>query len=125
MAGEDAQSEFVETVVAINRTSAVVKGGRRFSFSSLVVVGDREGKAGFAYAKANEVPSAVGKATGEARKAMVEISRYKTTIPHEIQGKFGSSKVLMRPAGPGTGGFRAPHCVVHKDGAVTEWQSSR
>jgi small subunit ribosomal protein S5 len=100
---ESAEPEFVENVVAINRTAAVVKGGRRFSFSSLVVAGDRLGKVGFGYGKANEVPSAVAKATSEARSSMVEVALAGSTIPHEIEGRFGSARVVMRPARPGTG----------------------
>jgi small subunit ribosomal protein S5 len=102
-ARESDEPEFVENVVAINRTAAVVKGGRRFSFSSLVVVGDAAGKVGFGYGKANEVPFAVAKATSEARNSMVEVSLTGGTIPHETKGRFGSSKVIMKPARPGTG----------------------
>jgi small subunit ribosomal protein S5 len=102
-AAESDEPEFVENVVAINRTAAVVKGGRRFSFSSLVVVGDAAGKVGFGYGKANEVPFAVAKATSEARNSMVEVSLTGGTIPHETEGRFGSSKVVLKPARPGTG----------------------
>ncbi len=96
-------SEFIETTVQINRTSTVVKGGRRFSFGSLIVVGDKAGKVGFGYGKANEVPTAIAKGTGEARSTMVEISIAGNTIPHEIWGEFGASRVLLKPASPGTG----------------------
>ena len=97
------QSEFIENMVKINRTSTVVKGGRRFSFGSLVVVGDGAGKVGYGYGKANEVPTAITKGTGEAKRAMVEVSLAGTTIPHEVLGEFASSKVLLKPASAGTG----------------------
>ncbi len=100
--GEE-QSEFIESTVQINRTATVVKGGRRFSFGSLIVVGDGAGKVGFGYGKANEVPSAIAKGTGVARRSMVEISLTGTTIPHEIMGKFAASRVLLKPASAGTG----------------------
>lgn len=100
---KEEQSEFIENTVQINRTATVVKGGRRFSFGCLIVVGDGAGKVGFGYGKANEVPSAIVKGTGEARRSMVEISLAGTTIPHEILGEFASSKVLLKPASAGTG----------------------
>ncbi len=97
------QSEFIENTVQINRTATVVKGGRRFSFGCLIVVGDGAGKVGFGYGKANEVPTAIVKGTGEAKSSMVEISIAGTTIPHEIMGKFAASKGLLKPASAGTG----------------------
>jgi len=87
----------------VYRCATVVKGGRRFSFGALVVVGDRRGKVGIGYGKANEVPNAVEKATKAARRAMVAVKLNGTTIPHQITGRFGASKVRLIPAGEGTG----------------------
>jgi small subunit ribosomal protein S5 len=92
-----------EAVVAINRSAKVVKGGRRFSFSALSVVGDRRGRVGVGYGKANEVPPAVEKSIGDAKKNMVRIPLKGDTIPHEVIGRFGAARVFMRPAGAGTG----------------------
>jgi small subunit ribosomal protein S5 len=94
---------FEDNVVQIYRCSKVVKGGRRFSFAALVVVGDRNGRVGIGYGKANEVPVAVEKGIAEARKAMVPISRKGTTIPHRVVGRWGASKVILVPASEGTG----------------------
>jgi small subunit ribosomal protein S5 len=90
-------------VVKVYRCATVVKGGRRFSFSALVVVGNRKSKVGVGYGKANEVPSAVEKATKIARRNMVQIKLAGTTIPHEVSSKYGASKVTMIPANEGTG----------------------
>lgn len=96
--------KFQETVVRIARNAKVVKGGRRFSFSALVVVGDGKGKVGIGHGKANGVPVAVEKGVKEATKAMFEVPLVNGgTIPHEVTGRFGASKVYMRPAAPGTG----------------------
>lgn len=96
-------NEFEEKVVAINRVTKVVKGGRRFSFAALVVVGDKLGSVGFGNGKAGEVPEAIGKATRSAKKACSTVSLKDGTIPHEVIGKFGSAKVIMKPAAAGTG----------------------
>ncbi len=97
-------SEFEERVVAINRVTKVVKGGCRFSFAALVVIGDKNGQVGFGTGKAGEVPEAIGKASRSAKKASrsVELQEGRT-IPHEVIGTFGAAKVIMKPAAPGTG----------------------
>ncbi len=92
-----------DAVVKIYRCATVVKGGRRFSFSALVVVGDRNGRVGVGYGKANEVPSAVEKANKAARRNMINVKLSGTTIPHRVSAKFGASRVLLLPAGQGTG----------------------
>ena len=91
------------TTVGVYRTAATVKGGRRFSFSSLVVVGDRQGRIGLGYAKANQVPNAIEKAQKEARRKMVSFPVQGSTIPHTVTGRFGAAKVRLIPASPGTG----------------------
>lgn len=98
-----ATSEFEERVVAINRVAKVVKGGRRFSFAALVVIGDKGGKVGFGSGKAGEVPEAIGKAGRAAKKKTLAVNLKEGTIPHEVIGKFGAAKVILRPAAPGTG----------------------
>lgn len=99
----DRKDQFLERVVAINRVAKVVQGGRRFSFTALVVVGDGEGKVGIGYGKAKEVPAAIAKGVEEAKKHFFKVPLVQRTIPHPVQGERAAGIVMLRPASPGTG----------------------
>ena len=103
MSSNSSHNEYIDRVVKIKRCAAVVKGGRRFSFAALVVVGNGKGKVGWGYGKANEVPPSVEKANKQATQSMIEIPVVDGTISHTVHGRFGAAKVLLLPAGPGTG----------------------
>ena len=107
--GQD-KSNYVEKVVAINRVAKVVKGGRRFSFTALVVVGDGDGSVGIGYGKAKEVPAAIAKGVEEAKKHFFHVPRVQGTIPHPVQGEKAAGVVMLRPASPGTGVIAGGAC---------------
>jgi len=103
MVADQKKSQYIERVVFINRVSKVVKGGRRFSFTALVVVGDGKGMVGVGYGKAKEVPAAIAKGVEEAKKAFFKVPMIQATIPHPVQGEAAAGVVLLKPASPGTG----------------------
>ena len=98
-----AELELAEKIVTINRVAKVVKGGRRFSFNALAVIGDGKGHVGIGFGKANEVPDAIDKSKEDAKKNIFKANVHKNTIPHQVIGKFKSAKVILKPAAPGTG----------------------
>ena len=103
MSTETTQGELIDKVVKIRRCAAVVKGGRRFSFAALVVVGDGRGRVGWGYGKANEVPPSVEKAVKDGSRNMISVALEGTSIPHEVKGRYGAARVTLVPASPGTG----------------------
>lgn len=99
----DSDKEFVEKLITLNRTAKVVKGGRRFSFSALVVVGDKKGRVGYGFGKANDVSEAIRKSVDRAKRNMVHIPIKKNTVPHDVKGQYKASSVYIKPAAPGAG----------------------
>lgn len=103
MADESSSAKVIDKVVKIKRCAAVVKGGRRFSFAAMVVVGNGEGRVGWGYGKANEVPPSVEKAVKQAQRRMVQVPIVEGTVPHKVRGCYGAAEVVLMPAGSGTG----------------------
>jgi small subunit ribosomal protein S5 len=99
----DHDRDYTEKLIKLNRVAKVVKGGRRFSFSALIVVGDKNGRVGYGYGKANDVAEAIRKGVERAKNSMITVPVKKSTLPYQVQGEFKSAKVLMKPAAPGTG----------------------
>jgi len=118
---EPAEKEFIEKLVKLNRTAKVVKGGRRFSFSALTVIGDRKGKVGYGFGKANDVSEAIRKSIEKAKSNMIMLPVKNGTIPHEIEGVFKASRVLLKPACSGTGIIAGgPVRAIMEAGGVTD-----
>ena len=118
---DSAEKEYIEKLVKLNRTAKVVKGGRRFSFSALTVIGDRKGKVGYGFGKANDVSEAIRKSIEKAKRSMVPLPVKNGTIPHEIQGVFKASRVLLKPACSGTGIIAGgPVRAIMEAGGVTD-----
>ena len=118
---EPAEKEFIEKLVKLNRTAKVVKGGRRFSFSALTVIGDRKGKVGFGFGKANDVSEAIRKSIDKAKRNMIHLPVKNGTIPHEVTGLFKASRVLLKPACSGTGIIAGgPVRAIMEAGGVTD-----
>jgi small subunit ribosomal protein S5 len=118
---DDPDKDFVEKLVKLNRTAKVVKGGRRFSFAALSVVGDRKGKVGYGFGKANDVSEAIRKSTERAKRNMIELPVKNGTIPHEVIGEYKASRVLLKPACSGTGIIAGgPVRAIMEAGGVTD-----
>jgi small subunit ribosomal protein S5 len=118
---DPAEKEFIEKLVKLNRTAKVVKGGRRFSFSALTVIGDRKGNVGYGFGKANDVSEAIRKSIDKAKRNMVKLPVVKGTIPHEVTGYFKASQVLLKPARSGTGIIAGgPVRAIMEAGGVTD-----
>jgi small subunit ribosomal protein S5 len=119
--GQEKEKEFIEKLVKLNRTAKVVKGGRRFSFSALTVVGDRKGNVGFGFGKANDVSEAIRKSIDKAKRNLVKLPVKNGTIPHEIQGSFKASRVYLKPACSGTGIIAGgPVRAIMEAGGITD-----